>query len=590
MGEVPGLDRLSRVTRNLILLARTGSHHAAEDPLLLVVQSARRLPRHLRTPVARLIALGSAGHPGLRPALAQFVSDRPDDAATLLGRATPPRTAVGRRLAGELAVHLGHPESIPGGLTATPAVTQARWAWRRGDISVAIQLAGSSTAGHRYGARLVSERAMMQPGFRLPSNEGHAGWEPARRGAGPRALHVLTNSLPHTSSGYTIRSHAVLRALLAEGIEVEAVTRIGYPVTVGRPLARAVDVVDGVRYRRVLADGAARTPVERLQQMVAQTLTIAEDFRPTVLHTTTNYSNALVTEAVARTLGLPWVYEVRGQLERTWLASLPVGDRAAGAASERYALLRAKETEMMLAADQVVTLGETLREDLVLRGVPPERVTVVPNAVDAALLDVRLDPAQARGRVNLPEEGFWVGTVSSLVDYEGLDALLDAVALLRAEGLDVRLALVGDGVSRSALETRAARLGLGQAAVLPGRVGSQETALWHRALDVFVVPRRDLEVCRVVTPLKPMEAMAAGRPVIASDLPALVEVVRRPDTGVMVPPGDVNALAAAIRSLASDALARARYGERGRAFAATRTWAAHGQRYREVYESLAGAP
>jgi len=149
---------------------------------------------------------------------------------------------------------------------------------------------------------------------------------------------------------------------------------------------------------------------------------------------------------------------------------------------------------------------------------------------------------------------------------------------------------VGDGVSRSALETRAARLGLGQAAVLPGRVGSQETALWHRALDVFVVPRRDLEVCRVVTPLKPMEAMAAGRPVIASDLPALAEVVRRPDTGVMVPPGDVNALAAAIRSLASDALARARYGERGRAFAATRTWAAHGQRYREVYESLAGAP
>jgi len=93
--------------------------------------------------------------------------------------------------------------------------------------------------------------------------------------------------------------------------------------------------------------------------------------------------------------------------------------------------------------------------------------------VDAALLDVRLDPAQARGRVNLPEEGFWVGTVSSLVDYEGLDALLDAVALLRAEGLDVRVALVGDGVSRSALETRAARLGLGQAAVLPGRVGSQ---------------------------------------------------------------------------------------------------------------------
>jgi len=586
VAEGLGYGRLTEMARNCLLLGRTALRHAVDDPMLLVVQSARRMPPRLRAPTARLIGLGTPGGPSIRAAFAQFVADLPHEATTLLASAAPPRTALGRRLAGELAVELGSAQSIPGGLAAAPPATQARWAWRRGDISDAITLTGDSATGLRYRARLVSERAMMQPGFRLSSTGHPECRERPPRPSGPRALHVLTNSVPHTTSGYTIRSHAILRALLDQGVPVEAVTRIGYPVTVGRPLARTVDVVGGVRYRRILAAGAGSTPAERLEQMVRRTLGVAEVFHPTLLHTTTNYTNALVTEAVARALGLPWVYEVRGQLEKTWLASLPMPDREAAAQSERYTLLRAKETELMLAADHVVALSETLREDLLERGVPAGRIAVVPNAVDSSLVDFRLEPAQARASVGLPVEGFWVGTVSSLVDYEGLDALIDAVAELRREGLDVRVALVGDGVSRPALQARAARQGLGRAAVLPGRVASGEAPLWHRALDVFVVPRRDVDVCRAVTPLKPMEAMAAGRPVIATDLPALAEIVARPGTGVMVPPGDVTALAAAIRSLASDPVARATYGDRGREFAATRTWAAQGRLYGALYESL----
>lgn len=575
-----------QVVRNVVLLGRAAVHHAADDPLRLAVQSVRRLPRSLRAPVAGLVGLGSAGR-GVRGALAHFVADRPVDAAATLSTAPAPRTVIGRRLAAELAVQVGRLEDTPGGSDAAPAVTRAREAWRRGDVTAALELSAAREGSTRQHARLLSERRTLEPGFRLDPPPAQRDWSLE---GGPRVLHVLTNSLPHTTSGYSIRSHAVLVAQREARIVAEAVTRIGYPVTVGLPWARVTDVVDGVTYHRILPARLADTPSARLQDMARAITELAATFRPTVLHTTTNYANALVTEASARALRLPWVYEVRGQLEATWVASLPPGERAAAAASERHALLRAKETEMALAADHVVTLSETLRDDLLARGVPAERVTVVPNAAESAHLSQRLEPADARAAIGLPDGGLWVGAVSSLVDYEGLDTLLDAVASLRRDGVDVRTALVGDGVARPALRARAARLGLGDAVVMPGRVGRDEALLWLRALDVVALPRRDLAVCRVVSPLKPIEAMAAGRPVIASDLPALAEIVAPSGAGVLVPPGDPEALAEAIRSLAASPAARMTYGENGRAFASTRTWAANGRLYRSLYETLEARP
>ena len=142
-----------------------------------------------------------------------------------------------------------------------------------------------------------------------------------------------------------------------------------------------------------------------------------------------------------------------------------------------------------------------LRDDLVARGLSPDRVTVVPNAVDDALLDPARDLSarEARARLGLPEDGLWVGTVTSVVDYEGLDLLVRAVAELRSEGRDIRAAIVGDGTARPALLELVDSLGLTDAVVLPGRVPSSTAHDWHRALDIFAVPRRDSEVTRTVT-------------------------------------------------------------------------------------------
>lgn len=600
----PVTSRRARVTRrslstlrNLAILGRVGARHFEDDPALLAVQSLRRLPPRVRHALAAALSASARAssrtlsRPVVGTALAEFLADHPAEARAALSEVHPAGSA-GRRLRAELAVALG---GEPG--DEAPAAVVARSAWRRGRISEAIETLPVTGGGPvaRQRARLEAELRVLQPGFRLGAPTGAGDLADRQvRGTPPdglRALHLLTNSLPWTQSGYSLRSHAVLRAQQAEGIAVEAVTRVGYPVTVGLPHARDLDVVDGVPYRRLVQWSMADTLDERLEQTADLVAREVARFGATVLHTTTHYPNAVVASRVAATTGLPWVYEVRGQLEKTWVASLPPHEQAGAAASERYHLWHAREAELARAAHHVVTLSRSLRDDLVRRGVPASRITIVPNAVDEALVAEGtqvVEPAVARQRLGLPTDGWWVGTVTSVVDYEGLDLLIEAVARLRREGHDVRCAVVGDGVARADLLALTERLGLADAVVLPGRVPREQARLWHRALDAFVVPRRDLEVCRTVTPLKPIEAMALGRPVVVSDLPALREIAVEPGSGLSFRVGDVAALASTLHTLQADPDLSRELSERGRAFAATRTWRAQASAYRDIYAHIHG--
>lgn len=544
-----------------------------EDPTLLAVQAARRAPARVRSLLAG--ALRAVRDPSLA-AVGEWLAGH-DDAARRLAAAQLSAASRWRRLLAEVGVLL----DVPGAAAHGSRATAARAAWRRGDVDGAVALA----CGTPLTTRLASERRAMTPGVHLPHRPAVAS-SGAGRPAELRALHVLTNSYPHTQSGYAVRSHQVLRAQRGAGIDASAVTRVGYPVTVGKPLARSLDLLDGVAYRRLLPWRLGRTVGSRYAQQLALLRGVARETRPALVHTTTNYANAVVVQALAAELGVPWVYEVRGVLEDTWMASFPPEQRQAARASQRHRLLRARETELALAADHVVTLSETMRTELVSRGVPPERVSVVPNGVDASLLGVRADAQDVREDLGMPREGFWVGTVSSLVPYEGLGTLLQAVARLRRGGIDVRACLVGDGVSRPALMRLREELGLEEAVVvMPGRIAPDAVQDWYLALDSFAVPRVDTPVTRTVTPLKAMTALALGRPVIASDLPALREVTG--EAAQYVEPESVEALAAALARLAgSSPSERAEQAAAGRAVAAGRTWEALGERYRSIYQEL----
>ncbi|MFC7375096.1 glycosyltransferase family 4 protein [Brachybacterium sp. GCM10030268] len=584
-----------QTVRNARLLVQSCLQHLVDDPALLAVQASRRLPFWARVRVGKgLLDVGRRipGGTGVA-ALGAFMAGDGRTSAQLLERSTGSRSA----LRGEVAVLLDRADLIS---TNAPASTRARAAWMRGQFTAAVTILEKAGQGRtRYAQRLRSELQLLQPGYRLPVSQRATPVRASLLEKPARVLCLVTNSLPHTQSGYSLRTHRILTALSGEGIASVALTRTGYPVMVGLPTAAKEDVVDGIRYVRTLPERLPRTQEDRLLAEVERALALVEEFRPHILHATTNYYNALVAQAVAEVTGLPWVLEVRGLMEETWIASLATAEgRKFAATSEKPRLIAARRAELVAEADAVVTLSETMAADLERHGVDRSRVAIVPNGVDESLLEDHVTPEEARQLLGLKRrDSFMVGAVSALVDYEGFDTLLRAVALLLTEDSapsalreQLYVAIAGDGSAAPALRTLARELGIEDRVLMPGRVPRDRARDWVQALNVVVVPRRDVEVARTVTPQKPVEAMALGRPVIVSDLPALRETITD-DTGhlagLLTPAGNAEALATQIHALWADAPRRDELGEKGRSLAASRTWSAMVRRYDAVYTQAA---
>ncbi|MFF5108577.1 glycosyltransferase [Streptosporangium sp. NPDC000509] len=400
-----------------------------------------------------------------------------------------------------------------------------------------------------------------------------------------RVLHCVTNALPYTQAGYTVRTHRIVTSQKAAGLDPHVVTSWGWPMMQGHADATPYEEIDGIPYHRLIPSG--EVPFESQGRMIrgaGEVTELVRTLRPQVLHAATDHRNGSVALAVRERTGTPMVYEVRGFLEETWASRDP---KRIG--SQRHVLQRDREAFIMRSADAVVTLAETMATEIVERGVPRERIYLAPNAVDDSLLSAEYDGAGFRAAYGIEPGEIVMGSVSSIVAYEGFATMINAAALLRDEGAPVKVLLVGDGVERVALLEQVEELGLGDIAILPGRVGPDEALQAQAAIDIFVCPREDLRVCRLVTPLKPVEAMALGKPVVLSDLPALSELVGSEGAGLLVPPGDPEALAKAIAGLRDDPERRAGMGEAGRAeVAAKRTWSRIAETYRDIYRSIAG--
>lgn len=572
-----------QLLKNARLAAGVVRQHLADDPVVLFLQISRRLPSAV-LPLARV--LHRRAPEGSASAVVLFAALAAGDEADVERRLN---LAADRGLAGEqarrladiaLAAHL--PSLADRFLSRAGGArrfrqARARRLWYAGAVSEAVQALAEPTAAEaRQQARLAAEAAILTDASPVLAPRSYT--------PGPgRILHLLTNSLPHTSSGYAQRSHSTLVAQQEAGWEVLAVTRLGYPVQVGKLFAKATDTVDGIRYRRLLPASLAPTIDARLQQQAEELLAIALDFRPSVLHTTTHYVNGLVVRAVAEALGIPWIYEVRGQLADTWAATR--GPEAKD--SEKYRCFTRREAEVMKSADLILTLGQAMKTNIVAAGIPAQKVLIAPNAVGGDFLAEPLEPEQARRALGLETHGRMIGTVSSLVPYEGLEDLIAAFAQLASDLPDLRLLIVGDGSAMPSLQVLARRSGYADRILFPGRVPRDLAARYHQALDVFVVPRKDLEVTRSVTPLKPVEAMACSRPVVASDLPALAEIVDDGVTGLLADAGDPTSFAAALRTLLTDPRLAEELGAAGRVrVLRERTWAANTAAMAEELEKL----
>jgi PEP-CTERM/exosortase A-associated glycosyltransferase len=279
---------------------------------------------------------------------------------------------------------------------------------------------------------------------------------------------------------------------------------------------------------------------------------------------------------------IPIVYEIRALWED---AAASHGTH--GQASLRYRVTRAVETRALHRADAVATICEGLRADAIARGVPGDKVTVIPNAVDrnkfggAGIPDPTLASRLGlSGRIVL-------GFFGSFYAYEGLDLLLRALPHMRHQRADIAMLLVGGGPEDERLRVLAGKFGLGESVVFAGRVPHEEVRRYYDLVDLLVFPRISTRLTELVTPLKPLEAMAQERIVVASSVGGHRELIRDRVTGYLFPPDDPQGLAVGVLAALADRDSWPRMRARATEFIdSERSWAHSVARYGEVYQRI----
>ena len=394
-----------------------------------------------------------------------------------------------------------------------------------------------------------------------------------------RILHVLDHSLP-LQSGYTFRTRAILKAQLGRGWDVAAVTGPRFNEPDPDP-----EITDDLIFYRTPKPRPARSPLgdwREVRALAKRLDTVVEALRPDILHAHSPALNGLAALGVARRRKLPLLYEIRAFWE-----DAAVGNGIGREGSPRYRLVRALETHVARRSDAVAVICGGLRSDLILRGIPEEKIMVSPNGVDLALFGKPPPPdhdlATRLGLVGRDVIGF----IGSFYDYEGLDDLIAAMPMLVAARPEAHLLLVGGGPMDGALRAQAAQSAVTDRIHFIGRVPHQEVERYYSLVDILAYPRKKMRLTDLVTPLKPLEAMAQRRLVAGSDVGGHRELIEDGVTGTLFPPDDPAALATALAALFDR---RDGWDERrdvARAFVETdRNWSSNVSRYEPVYRKL----
>ncbi len=441
-----------------------------------------------------------------------------------------------------------------------------------------------------------------------------------------RILHILANSPPDVN-GYAVRTQGLLKAYSETGkIEPVGLTSPWYPER--ESMAEPIEV-DGITYHRCLhparmkstssvgmkwsagrgrdriagSEGFAAKPLWRralhfalkplrpgwswieerilFKHFTSRIIEVAKAEDAEIIHAHVPYRVGIPAMTAARKIGLPFVYEMRGMWEESAVASGRW--RAGGLAHRRF---RRMETKVLRNADAVICISETLRSEAISRGVRSERITIIPNAVNLNESASGSSELFSEVKTKLGENPV-VGYIGSLRELEGVDLTADAVALLREQGIDAKLFVLSSEAGQSELLAHCGRLGIREHVHIEGPVPHEQVAPFYELIDVFVVSRPDARVTRLVTPLKPFEAMRSGRALVMSDLPALAEIVEDGKTGRLYPAGDAKSLADRIRELLEDESQRSAMGAAAAEWVASeRTWPKVIEGTTEVYQRL----
>jgi len=394
-----------------------------------------------------------------------------------------------------------------------------------------------------------------------------------------KILHILDHSLP-LHSGYSFRSLNILRAQVKRGWRPLVITSPKHEES-WREYSPEREEIEGLIHYRTGTLAHNGCPLEAeirlMKNLAKRILDVAESERPDILHAHSPILNVIPALYAGRKLGIPVVYEIRAFWE-----DAAVDHGTCTQDSLKYKLIRSLETWVCRKADQVAILCNGLKNDLVSRGISREKITVVFNGVNVDDFKPCEPDLQFIKKWQL-EGKTVIGFIGSFYRYEGLDLLVDAFARLAATRSDIVLLLVGGGEVQEELKHLAHRIGIGRQVLLPGRLPHETIPGVYANIDILVYPRHSMRLTELVTPLKPLEAMAMGKALIASDVGGHKELITHNLTGLLFPSGQKEALASSISQLLlDDRLQKQLQTEGARWVREHHTW----ERTTSVYDSI----
>ena len=404
-----------------------------------------------------------------------------------------------------------------------------------------------------------------------------------------RIVYVLHNSLPFNSGGYAARAHGLMRGVAELGWDVHVVTRAGYPHDRGivpEDEHPDLEIIDGITYHRMyeLEEGYGQVRLLRYFEVYQHHLARKViELQPSVIHAASNHLNGLVGNAVAAHFGLPSIYEVRGLWEITRISRQPAFED-----STYFEMMVKMETQACREATGCLAITQGLIKEINRRLGQPRDVGYLPNGVEIERFSPRGPDDELRAQLGFPPEAVIIGYIGSIVSYEGLDLLMEALPQVKAAtNTSFRVLIVGDGAYMERVQAACKANELDDVVTFTGRVPHEEVEAYYSLVDVAPFPRLPQPVTELVSPLKPFEAMAMEKAVIASDVYALTEIVQHEHTGLLFEKGDASSLANVLLRFIEDEQLRAECGKTARIWVEKeRDWSNISLTLDETYKAL----
>ena len=423
----------------------------------------------------------------------------------------------------------------------------------------------------------------------------------------PRVKEIISNdnsviyhasqSMPHTTSGYAIRTHGLVSSLLKHEVDVNTILRYGYPLDrndFSEDRIKSTATVDNVSYHFSHTERKDRSLInyqeiynfnsleKYLRRSISTMINYSTEFKPRIIHSASNFVVGIAGAKAAKELGIKSIYEIRGFWHLTQSTK-----RLGYENSDHYNLSEQLEIEAAKMSDHVFTITSALKEILIEEGIEADKITVLPNAVDPDKFTIMEKDESLEKRLDFKGKVV-IGYIGSFVKYEGLDILLEACSLLYKKVGDIfRLLLVGDGDMMHALRDATRFLQLEDIVTFTGRVSHDEVNKYYSLIDIAPLPRKGLRVCELVSPLKPFEAMASGKVLITSSVKALAEIIEEGKTGLVFEKDNAEQLAERLESVIVDEKLRKDIGKNARKWVVeNHSWDLIAKRVTDVYDKL----